>query len=602
LNLIPQCEHAVQPASPLYFITLIVGTVMAAVLATFAWSRRGTPGAVPFALAMLFVMLASASRIVFSIAPETHLYTLARLRLVALGFVPPFALIFVLAYVGHRRWAQPSRAWILLVVPLVLGIGFWTHDQLFWTDWHVSDVGGARNEVMQYGPLWRVNLLYAYGCFIVTFGLLLRALLTAIRPLRSQTMLLIVGWGIVVLSNMPFAIASLGRVVPNLTNLGFVIGGCFFLTALRRQGFLDRIPMALQTVYQQMQDGVAVFDAKRRVVALNPTAERFFGCESAHAVGRPAEQILGRQSGLLADIDGLPGARNTEVVHDDRVYDFSSSPILSEGEPNGHILVIRDITSRKMAEQRSLELALEHERVRLMAAIIRDTSQELRAPLTSINAALFQAQRTTSAHERRDRLAQIEESTAHMTQMIDSLQLLADLDMRTQLSLSEFTVRDWLETLPNAVRELIDRRGHRLLRDFDRDNPIGIHGDFYLLRAALQQLIHNAALYTPAGGTIVVKALRRDGNVEVTVSDTGVGIALDALDAIFLRFTKLHNTHGGGADGSGAGVGLSIVKKVVELHGGSVSAASTPGKGSAFTIRLPLKAVASPGLEQRAAS
>jgi signal transduction histidine kinase len=153
--------------------------------------------------------------------------------------------------------------------------------------------------------------------------------------------------------------------------------------------------------------------------------------------------------------------------------------------------------------------------------------------------------------------------------------------------LSEFAVKDWLETLPNAVRELIERRGHRLVREFDRENPLIICGDFYLLRAALQQLLHNAAIYTPVGGTITVRAQRTEGNVEITVIDTGVGMSPEALEAIFTRFPKLNKQRTG--SGTGAGVGLSIVKKVIELHGGSISASSTPGKGSAFTIWLPLQ-------------
>ena len=86
------------------------------------------------------------------------------------------------------------------------------------------------------------------------------------------------------LSNMPFTIATLGRYIPNLTNAGFVVGGFFFLVALRRQGFLERVPLALQTVYQSMQDGVIVFDAARRIASVNPTAISF---SNAHTISAP---------------------------------------------------------------------------------------------------------------------------------------------------------------------------------------------------------------------------------------------------------------------------------------------------------------------------
>jgi two-component system phosphate regulon sensor histidine kinase PhoR len=336
-----------------------------------------------------------------------------------------------------------------------------------------------------------------------------------------------------------------------------------------------------------MQDGVIVFDAARRIASVNPTAERILGQSADELIGKPAREAFAHRPDLVERFRGLATTSNQEVEHSGAVYDFSISPIVENGEPSGHVLVIRDITARKKAEHHAVELAVEHERMRLLAGVIRDTSQELRAPLTAINAAVFQAQRTTSPQDRKDRLAQIEMSTAHMLQIIESLQLLADLDVRTQLNLSEFAVKDWLETLPNAVRELIERRGHRLVREFDRENPLIICGDFYLLRAALQQLLHNAAIYTPVGGTITVRAQRTEGNVEITVIDTGVGMSPEALEAIFTRFPKLNKQRTG--SGTGAGVGLSIVKKVIELHGGSISASSTPGKGSAFTIWLPLQ-------------
>lgn len=570
-----------------YVITLTFGTVMAAVLATLAWSRRTTPGAVPFTLLMCAVMLATTCRILFSVGTTETVYFWSRLRIVALMFVPALAMMFVLAYVGHRKWARFPRAWVFLAIPILLSLAIWTHDHWFWTDWGISEATGTRSEVLTPGLLWRVNLLYSYSCFIALIGLLVRSMMVSIRPVRSQTLLLTLGFTVMFLSNMPFTIATLGRYIPNLTNAGFVVGGFFFLVALRRQGFLERVPLALQTVYQSMQDGVIVFDAARRIASVNPTAERYLGQPAEGLVGRAAREAFAHRPDLVERFRGLSPTDHQEIEHAGFVYDFSISPIIENGEPSGHVLVIRDITARKKAEHHAVELAVEHERMRLLAGVIRDTSQELRTPLTAINAAVFQAQRTSSPQERKDRLAQIEMSTSHMLQIIESLQLLADLDVRTQLSLSEFAVRDWLETLPNAVRELIERRGHRLVREFDRENPLMISGDFYLLRAALQQLLHNAAIYTPVGGTITVRAARVEGNIEITVTDTGVGIYPDALDAIFTHFPKLNKQLA--SSGAGAGVGLSIVKKVIELHGGSISASSTPGKGSAFTFWLPLQ-------------
>ena len=175
-----------QPGLATYVVMLTFGTALAAILATLAWSRRTTPGAVPFALAMVAVMTASMSRIVFSVGAVEMAYFWARLRIVALLFVPAFALMFVLAYVGRRKWARFPRAWAFLVVPILLSFAIWTHDHWFWTDWHISEVTNTRSEVFTTGLLWGVNLLYAYSCFIVLLGLLVKSPL--LEQLRSLTL------------------------------------------------------------------------------------------------------------------------------------------------------------------------------------------------------------------------------------------------------------------------------------------------------------------------------------------------------------------------------------------------------------------------------
>jgi signal transduction histidine kinase len=100
-------------------------------------------------------------------------------------------------------------------------------------------------------------------------------------------------------------------------------------------------------------------------------------------------------------------------------------------------------------------------------------------------------------------------------------------------------------------------------------------------------LLSNAVKFTPAGGKITVRAKRRDEDVEIAVTDTGVGIAADHLDLIFEEFRQV------GADylrkAEGTGLGLALTRKFVELHGGTITVTSEVGKGSTFTVRLPPK-------------
>src|SRR4051812_16036203 len=110
-----------------------------------------------------------------------------------------------------------------------------------------------------------------------------------------------------------------------------------------------------------------------------------------------------------------------------------------------------------------------------------------------------------------------------------------------------------------------------------------VAGDRTRLRQALLNLLHNAVRYTPPGGLIGVRIYCREDRVHVDVHDTGGGIAADRLDAVFDPFVRLSS------GGSGLGIGLTLVRKIVELHGGTVTASSDgEGRGSVFTIALPL--------------
>ena len=138
-----------------------------------------------------------------------------------------------------------------------------------------------------------------------------------------------------------------------------------------------------------------------------------------------------------------------------------------------------------------------------------------------------------------------------------------------------------------AVRPLIDRRGHRLMVRLP-DDPVEMTGDATRLSQALQNLLQNAARYTPERGEISVTVRVDRSCVITTVSDTGVGIAPDALERIFELFVQEHGSMT--PHESGLGIGLSLARTLVEQHGGSLRAESAgAGRGSQFTVTLPLR-------------
>lgn len=226
----------------------------------------------------------------------------------------------------------------------------------------------------------------------------------------------------------------------------------------------------------------------------------------------------------------------------------------------------------------------------LRRELVINVSHDLRTPLTSLqgylDTLLIKGDSLTEA-ERRDFLDIAVRHGRRLGQRIDELFEIAKLDAQESpprcesLSLAELVQDVTLKFKLDA-----ERQGVRLAVDLPPAPPF-VYADIGLLERALDNLMVNALRYTPAGGEIRVALIAADERVCVQVCDTGVGIASEDLPRVFDRFyrDRRHN---------GAGLGLTISKRIVELHGGTIEAESETGHGSVFRLYLPLMAARSP--------
>ncbi len=218
-----------------------------------------------------------------------------------------------------------------------------------------------------------------------------------------------------------------------------------------------------------------------------------------------------------------------------------------------------------------------------------DASHELRTPLTILRGEVDLALRAPrTVEEYREVLASNRDEIDRMTAIVDQLLLLARAERGT-LSLAREPVRlDRLvdETL-QQWRDLAAAAG--LTVTVDPGPPVTVHGDELRLRELLLNLLDNARKYTAAGGRIDVRLAPDEaaGVVRLSVADTGVGIRPDALPRLFDPFFRADEARA--RDAGGAGLGLTIVKRVAEAHGGSVAVESEVGRGSRFSVTLPLR-------------
>ena len=239
------------------------------------------------------------------------------------------------------------------------------------------------------------------------------------------------------------------------------------------------------------------------------------------------------------------------------------------------------LMSRYLAEKavRPIETAWAQQK-----AFIADASHELRTPLTVIrtNLDVVMCSPEETVEEQKEWLDNIREETDEMKELVESLFFLAQADAHQQrLECDSFDCRDMIASAVRAYTPMAEEKGITLTADLGEENIIC--GDDGKLRRVLRVLVENAIRHTDAGGTISVK-LTDDGKTSCfTVTDTGEGIAPDALGHLFERFYQADSSRRKG----GAGLGLAIAKWIVEAHGGTISAASILGQGATFTVRLP---------------
>jgi signal transduction histidine kinase len=193
--------------------------------------------------------------------------------------------------------------------------------------------------------------------------------------------------------------------------------------------------------------------------------------------------------------------------------------------------------------------------------------------------------RRRSPEEYEQILASLREDTTRMSGLLGELLTLARADAGQQLLAREaLGLGELVRSIVPAMQPLAAQRGVRLTENIDA--PAVVDGDQTRLSQLLLNLVDNGLRYTPAGGSLCVSVSQENHSAVLRVADTGVGIAAEHLPHVFERFYRTDAARGR-ADG-GAGLGLAIGQWVAEAHGGHISVESQPGRGTTFTVRLPL--------------
>jgi PAS domain S-box-containing protein len=364
-----------------------------------------------------------------------------------------------------------------------------------------------------------------------------------------------------------------------------------------------------QMTFDSISDGVALLSPAGTIVQGNAAFARIFGRDAADLAGRPLPEQL--PDGAAQD-PGLPFLRmldtrqreSAEVPAGHRWLCVTADPVLEDTRLIAAVYTVSDVTDRKRAEEeRARFLVLEQvARAEAEAAnrakdeFLATLSHELRAPLNAMLgwARMLRGGKLDEATAARA-LETIERNAKLQSQLIaDLLDVSRIISGKVRLTVRPVDLSQVIDVAVDAVHPAALAKSIRLESVLDRSaGPV--LGDADRLQQVVWNILSNAVKFTPSGGRVDVRLEGDESEVRIRVHDTGRGIAPDFLPYVFDRFRQgsvlTTRTHGG------LGLGLAIVRHLIELHGGTVQAESPgPGAGATFTVRLPFRPFSAPSV------
>ena len=370
--------------------------------------------------------------------------------------------------------------------------------------------------------------------------------------------------------------------------------------------------------------GVLLTDEHGMIVQLNESLGRLLGIPGppGELAGSSGERLLESVARTFADPAGVTAEMSRRAMcreragdlrfdcADGRVLECDYWPVLADGQYRGDLWLLWDVTARASAEQEregrlSAELAARRTAEQVQQALsvqndqlreldevktrfLAQMSHELRAPLSSIvsYAALLRDEEAGLTAAGARHLDVIERSAGRVLRMVADLLLLSRIEAGVfPLDLAPVALPGLAEEAVGMAAPEAAARGVTLELSTDRNGP-ELLADRHRLLQVLDNLIGNAIKFTDRGGQVRVAAEAAEGAWRIVVADSGIGIPPDELGRLFERFYRASNAERAGRPGSG--LGLAVVKEIVELHGGRVEVASTPGLGTTVTAWLPL--------------
>jgi len=573
-----------------YIVMLMAASVFSIATAVLTWRRpyaRDKTGALVILASVVWAVSLAVE--MASVTFQAKVFW-SKVQFVGWVIIPAGWLIYTLQYTGQEKWITHRSLLLLSIAPLATLLLVFTNETHRLIYSHV-----LMNAENPFAPLDLTYGLGFWGFLWYTYTLLIFASLMSVQLLiysrhlyRRQVTALLVTTIVPGLSSAIFYF-ELEPLPFNVTPLAYlVVSVILTLVNPSRLHLGDIVPVTREIVVDGMSDGVIVLDEQSRVVDLNTAAQKLTGYTAKEAVGRPVEEVL---TFNIDPTESAPGLHDTgkEVVLRHRIYDMRVSALSDwRGRLHCKVIVLRDITESKrikelrhyserleeLVEERTKELR-EAERMATIGELAAMVGHDLRNPLTGIAGAAYylKAKWGKKIDARAKEMFEIiEKDIEYSNKIINDL---SDYSREIRLELEETYLR---KIVAEALAMVEIPKSVRIVNRTKASARVRV--DVQKMKRVFINIIKNAVDAMPEGGKLTIESKETKGGLCVSFTDTGVGIPQEVAKKLWKPLFTTKAT--------GMGLGLSICKRIVEAHEGSVSLESAEGKGTTVTVTVPL--------------
>jgi len=359
--------------------------------------------------------------------------------------------------------------------------------------------------------------------------------------------------------------------------------------SLMAEDLRERIDLVLRqrneikAVFSSMIEGVIAFDMEEHIINMNQSAADILSCDLTAAQGRSIQEVS-RNTALQEFV------RETLSAHESIEKDIPIALLEGEGLVNGHGTLLRDAGGKQIG---ALIVLNDVTRLRRLENIRRDfvsnVSHEIKTPITAIKGFVetLRDGAVTNPVDAKRFLEIIEKHVVRLEAIVEDLLNLSKIEQESEKEGVALVESRMNEILQNALQACHARATDKEIKIaiFCAESIVA-KVDPSLLEQAIMNLLDNAIKYSDEGGTIKIAVTQGAASVVIAVSDQGCGISKEHLPRLFERFYRVDKARSWQLGGTG--LGLAIVKHIVQAHGGHILVESTPGKGSVFSIHLPV--------------